>query len=336
MARMNPAARFAALILFGALTALPRWSAAQPADADPKASGDAAVEARTRYGRGIKLYGDGDFKLALIEFTRAYELAPSFRILYNIGQVNLQLNNYAAARRAFEKYLEEGGKKIPPRQVQAVEKELASLRARTATLTITSNVDGAQVLLNGVPVATTPVKEPLLVDAGQHTVRIEMGGRTPASRFVTLAGGDDTKLELPLEAPPPPAALAPVVAPEPLPRATRAPDAPAKPETSYVWVGWVATGVLAAGTAATGVAAIASMNDLEELKKSATTGDDLASAQSKARALSITADVLGAATIVTGGVTLYFTLRGPSSARSPSTTAGIGVGPGKMTFSGAF
>jgi hypothetical protein len=61
-------------------------------------------EARAHYMRGVQLYNDGDFKLALIEFTRSYDLAPTYKILYNIGEVNLQLNNYASSLDALERY----------------------------------------------------------------------------------------------------------------------------------------------------------------------------------------------------------------------------------------
>src|SRR5690606_16554980 len=51
-------------------------------------------EARTRYDRGTKLYHDGAYEQALIEFERAYELAPAYRILYNIGQAAMLLRDY--------------------------------------------------------------------------------------------------------------------------------------------------------------------------------------------------------------------------------------------------
>ena len=43
-------------------------------------------EARERFQRGVDLYKEGSFDAALAEFNKAYELAPNFRVLYNMAQ----------------------------------------------------------------------------------------------------------------------------------------------------------------------------------------------------------------------------------------------------------
>ena len=69
---------------------------AQPA-AEPAAQVQPAdvEEARRRFDRGVKLYSEGDFTLAVIEFERAYELVANYRVLYNIGHVSIQLRQHA-------------------------------------------------------------------------------------------------------------------------------------------------------------------------------------------------------------------------------------------------
>ena len=71
-------------------------------DADREADADPRAEASKRFRRGVKLYNDGDFVAALIEFKRAYELEPNYRVLYNLGQTSRELKDYAAALRAYE------------------------------------------------------------------------------------------------------------------------------------------------------------------------------------------------------------------------------------------
>ena len=66
-------------------------------------------DAQRRFQRGIELYKESDFDAALVEFKRAYELVPSYKILYNLGQVSYQRHDYASALRYFRQYLEEGG-----------------------------------------------------------------------------------------------------------------------------------------------------------------------------------------------------------------------------------
>ena len=54
-------------------------------------------EARQRRDRGLKLYEDGAWDAALSEFQRAYDLAPTYKLLYNLALAHRQLNDYAAA-----------------------------------------------------------------------------------------------------------------------------------------------------------------------------------------------------------------------------------------------
>ena len=131
-------------------------------------SPEVMLEAKQRFDRGFELYEEGEYPLALIEFNRAYELVPNYRVLYNIGQVCIQLGQYANARRTLEEYLAKGGDGLAADRRAAVDKDLEMLRHRTAFLTISSNVENAEVLVDDVSVGKTPLGPALLVDAGVH------------------------------------------------------------------------------------------------------------------------------------------------------------------------
>ena len=73
--------------------------AAPPATEEP-AHDPVSDEARARIRRGLELYDEGDFRLALIELERAYQILPSYKILYNLGQVHFQLGEHARAHAA--------------------------------------------------------------------------------------------------------------------------------------------------------------------------------------------------------------------------------------------
>ena len=331
----------AALLLGTALTVgSTAGLAQQPQGGAP--SKEALDEARTRYERGTQLYGEGDYKLAIIEFNRAYELAPNYKVLFNIGQVNLQLGNYAAARRAFEQYLKEGGQEMQDKRRAEVEKELVSLKNRTAHITVVTDVEGAEITIDGNPVGVTPLQAPLLVDAGQHTVAAKKSGRMASSRAVTLAGTDEIKIEfeLPAEATPVTANMvSPIREKETIIQQGKA---------SYVWVPWVITGVLAAGATVTGVFALTAGDDLEaerdapikEGQSLAQKREDVDNAQSKARNLAITTDVLAGSAVVAGAIAIIFTVSEANSSEKtgnhrPSNIR-VGVGPGSVALAGKF
>src|SRR4051812_31637230 len=63
----------------------------------------AQKEAGTHFQRAVQLYSEADYRAALVEFKRAYELAPHVTVLYNLGQTHYQLQNYAEALNTFER-----------------------------------------------------------------------------------------------------------------------------------------------------------------------------------------------------------------------------------------
>ncbi|MBV9946426.1 MAG: tetratricopeptide repeat protein, partial [Myxococcales bacterium] len=49
------------------------------------AAAQASEDASVHFKRGLQLFDEGDYTLALVEFNRAYQLAPNYRALYNIA-----------------------------------------------------------------------------------------------------------------------------------------------------------------------------------------------------------------------------------------------------------
>lgn len=284
----------------------------------------ATDEARERFKKGVELFRDGDFRAALIEFNRANEIAPNPKIQFNIAQTCLEMQDYGCALRAFERYLGEGGAEVSKERRQTSERELERLKKLVGYLRITSNKDGAEVLIDDAPVGRTPLADPMLVGAGRHKITVSLPPIAPASRVVDVAGGDRLDVALDLAQPPP----APVVAPlraEPAPSAESglAPlsqTAPAQrpltaseqvaPSRAPFWIGFVTTGVLAVGAAATGALALSAKSDLDRtVERPGLSSAELDSAQTKVRTFALAADVLLVSTIVGVGVTsvLFFT-----------------------------
>jgi hypothetical protein len=261
-------------------------------------------EARVRYERGMKLYEDGAYEQAMVEFERAYALAPAYRILYNIGQISVLLRDYPKAVRSFQQFLDEGGPRVPAKQRKEVETELDHLKARVAYVTVVVNVEGAEVLIDDVSVGTSPLAEPIVVNSGRHMVAVRKPGLVGDSESVVLAGQDEVEVELELTSPP-------VGGPAPVPLGPGDdPPRPQKdPEASYAWVGWLATATLAAGAVATGLLALKAKNDLDTLKTTyEVTQEELDDKHEERLALSISTDVLAGLAAVAAGVSIYLTV----------------------------
>ena len=283
------------LLIAGALFVVLAASATAGAD---EPLGDAtAEETRAHHRRGLELYDEGDYRLALVEFERAYEISHNFKILYNIGQVHYQLTRYARARRAFEQYLATGADGIPAKRREDVEKDLESLKGRTATLTIHANVPDAEIVIEGETFGKAPL-ERALVDAGTLHVQVSRPGYATRLREIALTGGDVQSVTVDLvETAAPPLAIAP----------------PASGLSGATVAAWIGSGALAAGAIGTGIAASAAASTYDNKRNTPIAGSpeearsDLERQRHLVGALAATTDVLAGLALVGVGVSIYLT-----------------------------
>ncbi|HET9993164.1 MAG TPA: PEGA domain-containing protein, partial [Kofleriaceae bacterium] len=227
---------------------------------------------------------------------------PSWRILFNIGQVEMELQDYAGALKAYTRYLKEGGPDVPADRTAQVNAEIERLRGRVGFLAI-QTAAGAQVLIDDVQVGYSPLPDPVPVAAGQHRVTVAITGKEPVSRVFDVAGRETVTaaLALDLAAPPPPGKQvgSPPAAPSPSGPKSRTP----------VYVAWGITGGLVVGAGVFGVLAHNASNDLATLRDSYPVTHDQLQAQkdTTVRDAAIT-DVLAGAAVVSAGIALYFTV----------------------------
>jgi hypothetical protein len=156
-------------------------------------------EAASHFERGVKLYEELDWRAALIEFERAYSIAPHYAVLYNIGQSRYQLQDYAGALSAFEQYLALGGSQGPADVAGRVRATVDELRGRVARLLVTTNVDDAEITVDDIVVGKTPLASPLVLSEGRRRIGASKAGYASAGRTVDVAGKDSTELNLRLE-----------------------------------------------------------------------------------------------------------------------------------------
>jgi hypothetical protein len=186
------------------------------------ADGDAKAAAREHFQKGLTAYDDQRFGEAAEEFEAAYRLSPAFKLLYNIGQVNVALGRSVEAVDAFDKYLKQGASAIPEQRRQEVSEEIEKQRGRIGTISVRTLPGGASIRLDGALVGTTPLASALRVTAGRHVVEAALAGHAAETREISVGGRSNESLEITLEAvttPAPPAAAVPPPAPASAPRA---------------------------------------------------------------------------------------------------------------------
>ncbi len=312
----------------------------------------AQAEGRAHFRRGVDYFKEGDYRGALIEFKRAYELAPSYKLLYNLGQTALELQDYASALRSFERYLSEGGRDIAAARRAQVEGEIEKLKRRVARVEVTTNVPDAEIFVDDASVGRTPLPGPLAVSAGRRKFSALKGGLT-AVRMVELVGGDSTTVSLEIVEPMMPSAAAPLpvpartAAPEASRPATAAPSAvfsattapPPQSSSNHtgLWIGLTATGALAAGSAAAGILTLRAKKDFDNaIGRLGADPQSISDARSNTRTLALVADVLGGAALVAGGITIVVALGSGGSSRERPQALRIDIAPSGLIATGRF
>jgi len=294
----------------------PVGGGARVAFADPQPA--SVKEAGKHFQRGVSLYNEADYRAALVEFRRAYDIAPNSAVLYNIGQAYYQLQNYAAALTTLERYLSESGAAAPHRP--EVEQTIGTLLARVGKVAITTNVAECDITVDDEPVGKTPLAEPVLVSIGRRKVTVTREGRPPETRYVDVAAGDTVPLVVQLGEPTTSATAA-------LGRST-----PPDPGRKFVLIGEVTTAALGAGAIVAGFFAVKASSDLKTARdKFPTSHDDLNSRASTVSTRALITDILAVATVVSGGLTLTYAL-----SRSPSHEVHVAVAPNGIQLAGTF
>lgn len=298
-----------AALLIGALVPSAAFGDASTPAPSPSASAStspALQEAQEHYRRALELFDEGNYEAAEIEFRRAYELAPTYRLLYNLGQVANALKDYARALDYFERYLAEGGAQVPAARKGEVSDAIVKLKSRIGTLRFDKMEAGLSIQVDDVVVGVTPLPAGVRVNVGKRRVTATAKGRPPASVIIEVGGAETKQVELGLARD-----KAPIVV------------------TDRSWipiVGFTSTALLAGGAVFAGVVAYNAAKRNEDLR--GTAGADLGEIQStdsRRKTFATVTDILAVSSVVVGGLTLYFTL---ADSKKSTTKVNVGSRPG--------
>ena len=305
--------------------ACPRSARAQAADA--AAEGADVEQARKHFAQGLKLYKDGDFDAALLQFERAYAVKTNFKVLYNMAQCHFELHQYVEARDTLSRYLKDGAGSIEAERQSAVESDLAELQRRIAHVKLSVNVSGATVYVDGKKAGVTPLTAAIDVNEGQRAISVETPDRGSKQRLVRVAGGEEQSISLDFEAAP---SAAPAVSGPPPARA-------ANPEPRGLGAGFWITGVgalaLGAGAGVTGYLALNAQHDRNaDLKRLGVTQSQLDDSRKRAETFALTTDILAGSAIVFAGIATVLLVTHDSG----SEQVGLGLAPGYVDVRGRF
>jgi len=164
--------------------------------AQQKPTVEAIARAKDLRQQGHKHFDEQRYPEALAAYQKSYELSADPALLYNIGRAYQLLNQAPEALDAFEAFLAKASPELRSR-VQGLDETVAEARKKVTTLTLSSSVAGARVLLRKKQVGVTPLK-PLRVLAGEADIEVIAEGYEPLVRKLSLKGGEAASVELTL------------------------------------------------------------------------------------------------------------------------------------------
>lgn len=292
-------------------------------------------EARAHFHMGVNFYKEGDFPAALVEFKRAQAAFPHYKVLFNLGQTALELQDYVSALDYLHDYLAQGGAEITPQRKVEVDAMLSKLEKLIAQMKITVNVDGAEIFVDNAPVGTSPLMGPIRVSAGRVKVTALKNGMQLDERNVDVAAGELVDVTL---------SLSPIRAEGEFASRPVDEDAYQKAEgesdtggNSAALVMGLVTGAFAIGAGTMAIITINAQDAYQEklVAETPTTARELNSLRNNAKRKAWVTDGLLAATTVSAVITAILWLTGDDDEHVASNF-NVNVGLGGASLQGAF
>jgi hypothetical protein len=132
----------------------------------------AAELARSKAVQAQKLFEERDFRAALHLLDDAYATFPSPKMHYNYGLVQRSLLRDAEALESFERFLADAPDADPEKRAVAA-RHMAELRALVASLEVRSDMDPAEISVDGRIRGTSPWPHRIWISPGQHQVVVK-------------------------------------------------------------------------------------------------------------------------------------------------------------------
>jgi hypothetical protein len=172
---------------------------AAPAAAQAPADGLAAAwteRARNLYNEGRNLYAAREWERAHAAFAAAWGVKKHWQIGAMLGHCEMMLGRHRDAAEHFAWALRSGGRAPGMEEIDAMQVGLERARARVAAMLVQVDEPGAQVLVDGELVGTSPLADPVFMEPGRHRFEARVSGRAPVHTSLQLAEGSSQLMVL--------------------------------------------------------------------------------------------------------------------------------------------
>jgi len=167
--------------------------------------------------QGVELRRDGRDAEALVVFRRAHAIAPTPRVIAQLGLAEQALSKWPDAERDLSTALARSDDPWIAKNAEPLRKALLAVEAHLGWLEVTCDVAGANLRVAGANIGTSPLSLPVRVVAEPVAVEASKAGYAPLRVVVSVASSQHAKVDLSLTPLPP----APAEAKPDVPRPTK-------------------------------------------------------------------------------------------------------------------
>lgn len=167
-------------------------------------------KAKALFDSGVAALEQKNYAKALQTFQEAYQVSPHWAVLAHIGTCYMKMDQPSKAIEAFDKYLKEGGTKIPPDERKTAEEMILQQKRKLGVLVLSVGKDGVEALVDGNSIGKSPFEE-VVLNPGNHEIAVIFGDKDIVKRDINLMAGQEFLLRIEQEthvstAPPAPTA----------------------------------------------------------------------------------------------------------------------------------
>ena len=272
----------------------------------PPQGADVAQQADDHFLKAKALMKAGNVRGAYDEYAAAWSLKKTYDTATNLGNIELTLGmpRHAAEHLAFalRNYAVTG---VTQDKLDRMKQLFAQARAQVGAVTITVNVDGADVLVDGRLVGRSPIAAEVFVDPGAHALEARLASYGAARTTVTIDKGGSGTATLTLTQ---------------TPTAAGSATPPRRPPAALLVTG----GVLAAAGLATGIGLTVAANgkafQVDQLQSGNASGCFMAGSGAASRCTSLHDAATSKATLSNAAVSSFI-----AAGAFGLATAGLGI-----------
>jgi hypothetical protein len=183
--------RFLLLTVFVGVGLQPAPLFAQ-APSDQTTQDDPAARARALFAEAGRAYQQGRVQDAYQAYLASWKLQKSYDVAGNLGNVELDLGKARDAAEHLAYSLKYFALTAPKDQRQFVEQRFAEARSKVASVEIGTNIEQAEIFVDGRAVGRAPLQDPVFVEPGNRAIEARLPGYTTARQvLITVEGSTD-------------------------------------------------------------------------------------------------------------------------------------------------